>query len=73
LVVCINKYDINEKMTSKIEKYCEDQKLKIVGKIPYDTVVTKAQFAEASVVEYSCAAVSLAIKKMWREINYIIA
>ena len=72
VIVCINKYDINTEMAKRIEEYCLEQKLKVVGKIPYDPVVTRAQLAKASVVEYSGAPVALEIKKMWREINYIL-
>ncbi len=72
LVVCINKYDINTDMSRQIEEYCLTKKLKVVGKIPYDTIVTKAQIAGASVVEYAGKPVTFSIKKMWREIFYII-
>jgi len=72
VAVCINKYDINTEMAERIEKFCLEQKLKVVGKIPYDPVVTRAQLAKVSVVEYSGAPVALEIKKMWREINYIL-
>ncbi len=72
MVVCINKYDINTEMLEKIEEYCRSQNLKVVGKLPYDTIVTKAQIAGASVVEYSGKPIAFSIKKMWREINYIL-
>ncbi len=72
LVVCINKYDINPEMSRQIEDYCLAQKFRVVGKIPYDTIVTKAQIAGVSVVEYSGKLITFAIKKMWQEINYII-
>jgi len=72
MVVCINKYDINPEMSQQIEDYCLTQKLKVVGKLPYDTIVTKAQIAGASVVEYSGKLISFTIREMWREINYII-
>ena len=34
--VCVNKYDINKENSAKIEKYCIDNSLTFVGKIPYD-------------------------------------
>jgi len=72
MVVCINKYDINPDISHRIEEYCLAQKLKVVGKLPYDTIVTKAQIAGVSVVEYSGKPIAFAIKKMWREINYLL-
>ncbi len=70
LTVCINKYDINIEITKEIEKYCAANKLCIVGSLPYDYLVTKAQIAGVSVVEYTGARIALSIKKMWRKIYY---
>jgi len=41
-VVCINKYDINLDNTRKIEQYCKNNDIKVVGKLPYDNIVTEA-------------------------------
>lgn len=40
--VCINKYDINLDMTQNIEQYCNDNKIEIISKIPYDNFVLKS-------------------------------
>jgi len=71
-LVCVNKYDINEEMTGRIEKYCEENGLRVAGRVPYDAVVTKAQIAGVSVVEYSSSSVSKAIEKLWREVCYAL-
>jgi MinD superfamily P-loop ATPase len=34
--VCINKYDLNEENTVKIEEFCLENDIKVAGKIPYD-------------------------------------
>jgi MinD superfamily P-loop ATPase len=70
--VCINKYDLNLAMTQKIDSFCEQQEIKLLGKIPYDTAVTKAQLMQASVVEYSGAPVAQEIKKLWRHLQYVL-
>jgi len=67
--VCINKYDINAENTDMIEKYCRDNDIRIVGKIPYDTVFTEAMIHEKSVVEYSDSMPSRVIKRMWENIR----
>ena len=72
IVVCINKYDINPDISNQIEAFCLKNNIKVVGKLPYDPIVTKAQLAAASVVEYSGKPIAFYIKKMWQEINYII-
>jgi MinD superfamily P-loop ATPase len=64
-VVCINKYDINEGRAADIEKYCRERNVKIVGKLPYDTVFTDAMIREKSVVEFSDGKISEEIKGMW--------
>lgn len=42
VLVCINKFDINLKVTNKIKKYCEKNNIEIIGLIPYDNIVLKS-------------------------------
>lgn len=37
IAVCINKYDLHEKNCKKIEDYCKERDIPILGKIPFDT------------------------------------
>jgi MinD superfamily P-loop ATPase len=39
---CINKYDLNPEMSGKINEYCKENGIQLLGMVPYDTVVTKA-------------------------------
>ncbi len=71
-VVCINKYDINEENTARIEKYCREQGIKVVSKIAFDNVVTEAMVQGLPVVEYSQGRVSGEIRKLWEEIRSIL-
>lgn len=41
-LVCINKYDINLDMTQNIEQYCNEKKVEIISKIPYDNFVLRS-------------------------------
>ena len=68
VMVCINKFDINPEMAAEIRRYCEENNLEIVGELSYDPVVTKAQLAAASVVEYSDSPVSSEIRNMWTRV-----
>ncbi|MCK4634882.1 MAG: 4Fe-4S binding protein [Candidatus Aenigmarchaeota archaeon] len=70
--VCINKYDINLENTKEIEEYCRRNNLEIVGKLPYDTIVTEAMIQEKTVIEYSDGDFSDKIKKMWNRIERIL-
>ena len=68
-LVCVNKYDLNRENTKRIVRFCESNGVDIVGKIPFDPVVTEAMVAGKPIVEYSpkCK-VSQAIKEMWQSI-----
>ncbi|MGI5882126.1 MAG: ATP-binding protein [Dethiobacteria bacterium] len=64
-LVCINRSDLDEDNTRKIEKFCQEQSVPVVGKVPFDKVVTEAMVEGLPVVEYSDGRVSQEIKKIW--------
>jgi MinD superfamily P-loop ATPase len=66
--VCINKCDINPKITKAIEKSTEQKGLKLAGKIDYDVSVTKAQIAGKSIVEYSNNGLKSQIISLWESV-----
>jgi MinD superfamily P-loop ATPase len=68
-VVCINKYDLSEKNSERIAAFCQQRGVEIVGKIPYDPVVTEAMVAAMPVVEFSEGMVSKTIRDMWERIQ----
>ncbi|MCU0610928.1 MAG: ATP-binding protein [Candidatus Eisenbacteria bacterium] len=49
--VCVNKWDINPAMTAAIELKARETGARAVGRIRYDTTVTRAQVAGKTVVE----------------------
>ena len=67
-LVCINKYSINEGNVKKIEQYCLINDVSIVGKLPYDSIVTEAMIHEKTVVEFSNGFFSKKVKEMWGKI-----
>jgi MinD superfamily P-loop ATPase len=71
-VVCINKYDINLDNTEKIEQYCKSNNIDVVGKLPYDSVVTEAMINEKNVIEYSKGYFSDMLIAMWDDIKGIM-
>jgi len=68
-LVCINKYDLNEDNASQIESYCDNQGVKVAGKIAFDNVVTEALVQGLPVVEYSQGKVAREIEKIWLAIT----
>ena len=53
--VCINKFDTNLENTGKIEKYCTEQGLSFVGRIPFDDNAVKAVNNGQSIVDIDCS------------------
>jgi len=68
VIVCINKYDLNEDNSHQIENYCYSQRIEVASKIPFDNVVTEALVQGLPVVEYSNNSVTQQIKKLWLSI-----
>jgi MinD superfamily P-loop ATPase len=67
--VCINKYDLNEENSRRIEDYCKDQDIKLAAKIPFDNAVTEAIVRGLPVVKYTDGAVSREIEGLWDSIS----
>jgi MinD superfamily P-loop ATPase len=66
-LVCVNKYDLNEENTSRIVEFCGANGVEVVGKIPFDQIVTEAMVAGKPIVEYSPESrVSKAISELWK-------
>ncbi|MBS7615014.1 P-loop NTPase [Candidatus Bathyarchaeota archaeon] len=71
-VVCINMYDLNVENAKMIEAFCESNGVKVVGKIPFDPIVTEAMVLGKPVAEYSPESrVSKEIEEILRKIATI--
>jgi MinD superfamily P-loop ATPase len=69
-LVCINKADLNPVQTTAIEAYCADQEIEVVGKLPYDTVVTEAMVQGQPVTAYQPDGVMTAsLHRTWERIQ----
>ena len=69
-LVCVNKYDINEEGTRRVEQYCAEQGIDVVAKIPFDTRVTEAQVQGVSIVEYTDDMRLVApVEKSWNAVS----
>jgi MinD superfamily P-loop ATPase len=67
-MVCINKYDINEGNSRKIEKYCRHEGADVVARIPFDNVFTEAMAHVVPVVKYSDGKVNRLMNLLWQRI-----
>ena len=67
--VCVNMYDINEDNVEKIVSFCKENGIEVVGKIPFNPIVTEAMVNGKPVVEYASEMnVAREIRKMWEKI-----
>lgn len=67
-VVCINKYDINEENTTLIEEYCKNKGVRVVGKLPFSNIPTKAMLEGKTVIEYADSCFARLIQDMWYKV-----
>jgi len=73
VLACINKFDINENNTERIIRYCSSEGIKLVGKIPYDDITTKAMIAGKTVVEFSQGDFSQRLKDIWAKVEEVLS
>jgi MinD superfamily P-loop ATPase len=71
--VCVNKFDINESNTARIETYCADRGIEVVAKIHFDTIVTEAMVHGKPVIEYSGGRIAGEMKSLWENIQRKLA
>jgi len=72
-VCIINKYDLNEEMADNIGTFLEEENIKLIGKLPYNEMFTKALAVAKPIVEYDeDSPLSTLIKESWEEIKTII-
>lgn len=65
----INKYDLNNDVTAQIEKYCSDNGVNVLGKIPFDKDIVRAMVQGKTVIEYCDKASSRTIEDIWHNLN----
>jgi MinD superfamily P-loop ATPase len=68
-LVAINKADLNEKRSNQVAAYCAERGVEVVGRIPYNTVVTEAMVHGKPVTAYTNGPVSAALRQVWERIK----
>lgn len=68
-LVVINKTDLNLARSEEIAAFCMERGVEVVGRIPYDTVVTEAMVQGQPVTDYADGAVTEALEGMWSRIR----
>jgi len=70
--VCVNKADINPAKAAEIERFCEENGMPLLAKIPYDDDVTRAQIEGLTLVEHSDGPASKEIKALWEGVSKLL-
>jgi len=65
----INKYDLNEDMTEKIEEYCLSNNIEVSGRIKFDENVVRAMIEGKTIMEYSDGETKENITEIWHNIQ----
>ena len=69
-VCIINKYDLNEKTCKDIEQFLKEEKIELIGKLPYDETFTKSLSEAKTIIEYDeNSKLSNLIKESWKKIK----
>jgi|YelNatPaOPRAMG01_1025707.scaffolds.fasta_scaffold00037_7 MinD superfamily P-loop ATPase len=72
--VCVNTYDINKDNTEKIESFCKENGIEVVGKIPFSPKVTEAMVNGKTIIEYSPrSAVAKEIEDIWEKLSALVS
>ena len=72
--VCVNMYDINVDNTEKIEGFCKENGIEIVGKVSFDSIVTEAMVNGKTIIEYSPrSAIAKEIEILWGKISTLMS
>jgi MinD superfamily P-loop ATPase len=67
-LVCVNKWDINEEMTDRIERKAQDSGATVIGRIRYDNAITKAQLQRKSLIETGTPS-SGDVQQIWKNLQ----
>ncbi|MGD9546652.1 MAG: 4Fe-4S binding protein [Candidatus Krumholzibacteriia bacterium] len=74
VMVCINKWDLNPRLSDRIAEFCRDQGIPVVGRLPYDPLAGDAQIAGLSLVEFAPESpAARALAAMWEDISGALA
>jgi MinD superfamily P-loop ATPase len=68
-LVCINKADIYPQGAAKIEAFCQEEGIQMIGQIPFDLTVTEAMVQGRTVTAFAPEApASQAIQEIWTKV-----
>jgi MinD superfamily P-loop ATPase len=68
-IVCVNKFDLNPDQGRAIEDFAKERQIRVMGRIPFDPVFTKAMVQGKTIFEYDGHSEAAgAVKKIWQDL-----
>jgi MinD superfamily P-loop ATPase len=69
-MLSINKWDLNPDASRSMEEFAEKNQVRVLGRIPFDPIFTKAMVQGQSIYEYNgdCDAAQ-AVRKLWKQVE----
>lgn len=65
-MLCVNKFDLNPEQAQAIEDFAREKEIRVLGRIPFDPVFTKAMVQGKTIFEYDgCSEGAAAVRKIW--------
>ena len=65
----VNKYDLNPEISFQIENFCQDKRVEVIGRIPFDKSVVEAMVAGKTIPEYLNGPVKEELVKIWNGVK----
>jgi MinD superfamily P-loop ATPase len=67
-LACVNKHDLDEEATRRVEDYCRREAVEVVARIPFDEAVIEAVAQGVPVVESSDGPAARRVTQLWDDI-----
>jgi MinD superfamily P-loop ATPase len=65
----VNKHDLNSNMTGRIEEYCREHSVGLIGKIGFDKSIVRAMVENKTIIEYQDGKVKDEIINIWEKLQ----
>jgi MinD superfamily P-loop ATPase len=71
--VIINKFDLNLENTEAIEKYCTENDVEVLGRIKFDSIMTRSMVAAQTLPEFAPDhEIAQLLRRVWDQVNEIL-
>ena len=69
-MLCINKWDLNPEATKGMEEFGKENGVRVLGRIPFDPIFTKAMVQGQTIYEYDGQSpAAVAVEELWKQVR----